>query len=365
MTVLASPQPRPPAPAHEPPSLLPSPPRRREAMADVAAVLGYLPENSLVLRLRRGPRPVAIIRVDLPGAGQAEGFARTIVALADRVRKVVVVDILVFGRAPLVAAAVARALIDSGYPIGLSLCLADDEGGGPSQRESVGDPHHGKFVPLERLTDARRAGASTVVRRVDELREIARHSSGGSDAAASDPLVALRAWRGAFRGSRCAPSEARRVVLACTLRSASVRDCVLVQSAWGFDAARAVLAESLREPAVGVHDEPGGHLARYLGMRRLAGAAGATGAGTGGELEAPPPWRVRRAVEVLRSVAEVSPGELAAAPLGILAWLEWGRGRGTAAGAYLDLARAADPGNRLALGLIALVDHGIMPEWLH
>ena len=306
-----------------------------------------------------------MVRVDLPEDGHADTFARTVVDLAGRVRKVVGVDILVFGRAPLVSAAVARALIDSGYPIGLSLCLADDEWGRQRQRESVGDPHHGRFVPLATLTDDRRAAASAVVRRVDELREIARHSPDGSDAAASDPLVALRAWRAAFRGTRPRLSEARRVVLACTLRSASVRDCVLVQSAWGFDAARAVLAESLRAPASGAHDEPDGHLARYLGMRRLAGATRAGGAGTGGESEAPPPWRVRRAVEVLRSVAEVSPGALAAAPLGILGWLEWGRGRGTAAGAYLDLARAADPGNRLALGLTALVDHGIMPEWLH
>ena len=67
---------------------------------------------------------------------------------------------------------------------------------------------------------------------------------------------------------------------------------------------------------------------------------------------------------MLRGIAEVAPETLRAAPLTILAWLEWTRGRGTAASGYLDAALAADPEYLLARLFKQLLDGGATPLWL-
>ena len=79
---------------------------------------------------------------------------------------------------------------------------------------------------------------------------------------------------------------------------------------------------------------------------------------------APLPARLRKSIDVLRGIAEVAPETLRAAPLTILAWLEWTRGRGTAASGYLDAALAADPEYLLARLFQQLLDGGATPLWL-
>ncbi|QJU53241.1 DUF4192 family protein [Herbiconiux sp. KACC 21604] len=384
MTVLASSPPPPTAP------FVPSS-RRSEVIDEVERVLGYRPENSLVLRLRRGARPAAVLRVDLPGGRGGDAadvarhgpFAREVAALSARVRKVVTVDVVVFGCIPrlappgaheesrleALAAAVRGGLADAGYPIGWSVCVSGVEMALPMRATPRADPHHGPFVPLRAVSDHKSAPGRASLAPLDGNTTPADSPTGkvAGETPAETPacvVAALRAWRAALRASLPTLTEARCVALSGTLCREPVRDSVLVLSAWGFDAALTVVGEAVRDQRAARgrgHDA----LARLLGMEVPAGATdGVCGGEAAGGLEAPEPWRVRRAVEVLRTVAESSPGGLAAAPLTILGWLEWSRGRGSAAGAYLDLARAADPGYTLALGLSTLVDRGAVPGWV-
>ncbi|WP_187432433.1 DUF4192 family protein [Agromyces mariniharenae] len=77
----------------------------------------------------------------------------------------------------------------------------------------------------------------------------------------------------------------------------------------------------------------------------------------------PDPGRVERALEVSRIAAANAPGDLHVAPLCIAAWLAWSLGRGSAAGALIDLAVEASPGHSMATLLSAFIGSGALPEW--
>jgi hypothetical protein len=73
--------------------------------------------------------------------------------------------------------------------------------------------------------------------------------------------------------------------------------------------------------------------------------------------------RVERALEATRLAAAHAPDELRVAPLCIAAWLAWSLGRGSAAGALIDLAVEASPGHSMASLLSAFIGSGTLPDW--
>jgi hypothetical protein len=77
----------------------------------------------------------------------------------------------------------------------------------------------------------------------------------------------------------------------------------------------------------------------------------------------PDPGRVERALEVVRTAAAHAPDDLRVAPLCIAAWLAWSLGRGSAAGALVDLAVEASPGTSMASLLSAFIGSGTLPDW--
>jgi hypothetical protein len=73
--------------------------------------------------------------------------------------------------------------------------------------------------------------------------------------------------------------------------------------------------------------------------------------------------RVERALALLRQLIADAPDHLRVGPLCIAAWLAWSLGRGSAAGALLDLALEEEPGHPMASLLHAFIGSGALPEW--
>jgi hypothetical protein len=77
----------------------------------------------------------------------------------------------------------------------------------------------------------------------------------------------------------------------------------------------------------------------------------------------PDPERIHRGIELLRIV--VSRADDAERPplLCMLTWLSWALGHGTAAGRYIDEARAIRPDYGMVEILDTMLSNGMLPEW--
>ncbi len=83
----------------------------------------------------------------------------------------------------------------------------------------------------------------------------------------------------------------------------------------------------------------------------------------GGEVERPSVPRIEAALRAIRlALAHLEPADRAPL-LGCAAWLEWALGRGSIAGAFVDLALAADPTDVFAAWLGMRLQRGELPEW--
>ncbi|MFB2582919.1 DUF4192 family protein [Herbiconiux sp. P15] len=400
MTTISAPS-RARAAAHSPlPSLPP-------VLRDIESVLGYRPADSVALRVRRRRRPFAVLRVDLPrlrSSGQhrlvdLDASDELLDALGDvveeRVGRIVGAtgfDVVGYGPMPVVRRAVdavtTRLVLVGRISHGAylvtdehwcSLALASTpsrttpppeprshpapasgaaaasswvsgmrQGGGRwrplppavlgSRSAVVGDPHRGRFVPLEPAAPDRQAAALAVLE--------------AQQPRTRDIVADLEAWTSALELGSAFDSDPLAIRLAWSLRDRLTRDAVLMLAAWGPDAAFRAVADAFR----------GGERAGLGGASSgPTSSVVATFTGRGGE--APTEERVRRAVEVLRRVAECVPASLAGPPLVLLAWLEWSRGRGSAAAGYLEACSSADPDYTLARLFRRLIDSGRLPDW--
>lgn len=82
-----------------------------------------------------------------------------------------------------------------------------------------------------------------------------------------------------------------------------------------------------------------------------------------GEGPSPDFARMRAAIDLLVKIVGLAEDRYRPAPLVMLAWLNWAIGRGSRAGAYLDLALNIDPGYGMARLLNTIVSNGMPPEW--
>ncbi|GAA3761877.1 hypothetical protein GCM10022240_13090 [Microbacterium kribbense] len=104
--------------------------------------------------------------------------------------------------------------------------------------------------------------------------------------------------------------------------------------------------------------------ARY-GTGRGAAASVSGGLFTGTSRRRPHVERMRRARRVLGRVIVNLPEHLQPDLRCMLAWLEWGLGSGTAAGAHVDAALRIRPDHSLAGLLHTLFSGGRLPEWVY
>jgi hypothetical protein len=391
-----------------------------EVVADIVRTLGFWPRGSLALRIRRRRRPFAVLRVDLPpvshpGAAGAPDtgssadadavlhLAGTLTGLLSRLTGVARVDFVSFAPPPgstlpstepllrrngrrrqkhptasagTLLATLAAALDAAGFSIGELLEVTGDtvrrlepdswrgdttrplragaavtlpellaaparqadgdtlSNGHPTRQAPPPDPHRGAFVPLSHIPHELASAALAALGLPAEDQERAE----------VDPMRALQLWCGALDPAAGLPTEIGAIRLAWPLRRRLLRDLVLMQCAWGLDGAVTALAESLD----GSDARAGSVFSSFLGVAD----------------NAPRDQTLRRSVEVLRRIAECVPPSLAGSPLVMLAWLEWCRGRGTVAAAYLDECLATDPACSLAHLFRQILDQGLVPQWL-
>ncbi len=208
-------------------------------------------------------------------------------------------------------------------------------GSDQSDRPRDQDAHHGSFVPVVRPTQRRLARAMATVAALERRQ-------GGRE---RDLIDELLEWQSVLAADAAPPGDARAIALAWSLRTTTVRDGVLMLCAWGFEAA---IVSALDVGRGGAAEAPDDLLETVLGTGSRAPAA----------------EQLRRSIDVLRAVAERVPDSLAAPVFSMLAWLEWCRGRGSAAAGYLDAATSADDGYPLAHLLRQMMRSGRLPEWI-
>ncbi len=389
------------------------------AFAEVDELLGFRPQNSLVLRARRRRRPLAVLRIDLPpgalsaahGEFPRRHLAEVATGMLARVEGALDVELLVYAEPPgrdgrpaaaAVAESVAARLDAAGFTVRRAFWVngarwaelhrgvtrmrwqampavpgcavpgsrspsavavagsaipaptgartatppAADPGGRPTGEHAAAsasspqhaDPHHGPFVPI---------AAATAERRTRALATLAGLQRPGRDGRDDGPVEQLLHWHAVLRSEGTLPTDVRAISLAWSLRHKPLRDAVLLLSAWGLDAGVVALHEA-SDPAVCRGRRRGVVLESFLGEGETA----------------PERSTLRRSVEVLRGVVECVPETIAGAPLTMLAWLEWARGRGSVAFAYLEECRRVDPDYELAALFRTMLSRGFVPEWI-
>lgn len=329
----------------------------------VPRLVGMRPARSLVLAAFTGNRTGGALRIDLPAAGaDLSAFADTVVGLVcrldavDGIAAVVYTDLdhgsAVRGDAGSLLGAVETCADRAGLVVKELLLVAAD-GWCELGRGAAQAPRS--------LSSIRDDGADDVLLDVDAAVRLPPRTAGVQHR--YERAVTDRLGRGADSLLRRDPSggieaalagepsglgvpDDLTVLLGAALRIPALRDVVLLQIGWG--------------PAFGSHVWGRGRDEAPLRPDEPTAMAF-----SGGDMVRPDPERIERGIDRLIGVAAVTPPPCRAPVLTAIAWLHWALGRGTVAGRFLDLARAADPAYALADLLGALLAAGVLPEWAY
>jgi hypothetical protein len=337
-------------------------------------MLGYAPTESVVIQTFCSRRTAASLRIDLPDELRAEGHravADAIIRLISRVPGVDAVLIAVYTneawpsptvppRAALIESIVTR-MASAGLGIVDALCCTG------SRWASYLDSEHGVIDDSRVQEIGQRLDDVGVYQHESEQAQGAPPIEGASAehrarvAAAASALTndgdererlwqwtaAAPLWCDAIESTPSDIPDSVVAALLWSLRDKGVRDCALMHLAWGRDAGeRAARDTDSLHRGLGV--PPGSILETFVGEGQ----------------DAPGGLRVEGAVRLLRHLVSLAPIPWQLAPLTMLAWFEWARGRGSAAGDYLDRALSIGPGYELARLFSQMVSAGRIPDWV-
>jgi hypothetical protein len=337
-------------------------------------VLGYTPRNSIVIQTFQKRCTAASLRVDLPSdthLAKPQAVADAIIRLISRVPGVDAVLIAIYTdeewpapdrppRPELVQSIVTR-MASAGLGIVDAMCCSG------RTWASYLDAEHGDIdaARAERLdAELDEVGAPRDIHEISQGAQpiepgAARSRRDVVDAAAAitnddDERERLWNWSAASvlwtDAAESAPTDIPPQVVAALLwsiRDKGVRDCALMFLAWGSDAGDRA-ANDTRILRSGNAAPRGSILETFVGE-------GHTG---------PDGLRVEGAVRLLRHLVSVAPRPWQLAPLTMLAWFEWARGQGSAAGDYLEDALSIGPGYELARLFEQLICSGRVPDWV-
>ncbi len=344
--------------------------------------LGYTPENSILIQTFHTRQTAASLRIDLPELDTDASHrlvADALMRLISRVPGVDAVLIVIYtnepratrtggeGRPPRAALTdrIVKRMSSAGLDILDALIVGDERwasaldseqgtlaslAGGTMEKQlrekGLFEPCGDEGMELGRsrgvLVLGSAADRALVLEACRPITASQNRRDRLGDAARTLPL-----WRDALEGLPTELTPEQMAPLLFSLRDKGIRDCVLMELAWGPAGGRSA--------------------ARDTELLNSGGSIGddsilATFVGDG--LKAPSGLRLECGIRLLRHLAGHSPEPWRLAPLTMLAWLEWARGSGTAAGGYLDSALAIGPGYELARLFRTLINTGRVPDWV-
>lgn len=366
-----------------------------EFLALVPTLAGFRPERSIVCVAFHANRTVGVLRHDLPPrARDRAALVSTIIGTLCRMPGVDAVVPVVYSDATfagsrgvpehaLLGLVVKRAQ-QAGFLVRDALCHAADAWG------SILDPDTpATGYPLALIVE------STIVRRAPAEAEVLTSPAASGELEEAEPemaaaiAAALEEFEAVDRaeaaiarlGRNADPVElvetlvARGATKHPAIRLAwflhlagrpPLRDAMMLQFAFGV-----VVGEAAHDDAVAsaARAERRGETMDELVRREIAeGEADEvsellTRLMMGQSTLRPERRRVERALALLRRLIANAPERRRVGPLCIAAWLAWSLGRGSAAGALLDLALAQEPEHPMASLLHAFIGSGALPEW--
>jgi hypothetical protein len=340
--------------------------------------LGYTPGNSIVIQTFHTRQTAASLRIDLPEV-QADTSHRlvadSLMRLISRVPGVDAVLIVIYtaeapgfdGRPPRadLTDEIVRRMSSAGLDILDALIVGseswvsalDAESGslaelaGGSMEEQLNSS--GLIEPLGLDSDTAQRSLGALVLESAEARALVVEACRPITASQprrkrlGEPGHALMLWREALEVLPVELTPEQMAPLLWSIRDKGIRDCVLMELAWGSRGGRLAARDSEALNSGGSIGEDS-ILATFVGDG----------------LTAPSGLRLECAIRLLRHLAAHSPEPWRLAPLTMLAWLEWARGSGTAAGGYLDAALLIGPGYELARLFRTLINTGRVPDWV-
>lgn len=318
----------------------------RDFLGFVPALVGYVPQRSLVLVPMDGPRSIGALRVDLDA--DAATLAHTTLGLMCRVPgatgavAVIYTDDAAASTRPL-AAQIAEVADRDGLHLVDVLYVAHDGYGS----HLIGDaprPVTEIVTPdalRERVAASVATDASIPEADADRAEEIAR----ALDAMDDDDLAEFVAI--AEDALRYAPADldARRAAILLTgLGTPMFRDVALIQWATTIDNGdRAFAAQIVHHIGVPIPEE----IARTLW----------------GEGPRPDAARLTAGLAIVRHLAAYADDEHRPNLLAAAAWLSWALGRSTHAAIFADLALAVDADHGMSQIVATLAGTGRLPDW--
>jgi Domain of unknown function (DUF4192) len=342
----------------------------------VPRLVGFRPTESLVLVAFTGKRTHAAMRFDLPATEdpiQLDAVARHLVGLLCRVEQVDGLVPVVYTAAPFAAAPVllvelvARHAHAAGLQLKDAFCVAGDgwarlPRGGRHPLSELG-PDHPDLLDLAaelRIADvppearARFAASLTAWR--------TRSAGPGGTVHGFTPRTPGAAFRrgGSFVDRAAAGLDTGPLIEGMLAPHADGDPCpclpVLAAFAEVPDLAEHLLLHIAWGPAFGDR-------VRRAWLERDEDDPLAEAALDGGEVARPSVQRIEAGLAAVRTaLAHLEPR--ARAPLAACAaWFHWALGRGSLAGAFVDLALEADPAHPLAVALAVRLRRGELPEW--
>jgi len=379
-------------------------PEAYDFLALVPQLVGFLPENSMVLVAFRGKRTCGALRFNLPDpAAPQKMHKRIATTLIGTLCKIPGVDAVVpvtytdesfaattgIPHERFAGTLVKRAEM-SGFLVRDALCVAADAWGsyldprcpagghplskiaGSTVNAAFPDEARRELATLHSGTSLPRIDLATKERVARTLRRYQRMSAADGSLPelvhmVGDILDPVATTEAALGWDPAGLTAEEAAVLIFLTQSPANRDQMMLQLAFGKEVGVASYELNLRYWAL--QRTTGRSLDDIVEAEQAAGlepvARRTSDLMLGLSPDRPDPDRVLRAIDLIKAIVAAAPRTNRPAPLCMLGWLSWALGRGSIGGIFIDQALAIDPHYSMAQLLNSVFRSGHLPEWAY